>query len=109
MARKFVVTEDHLRLVRAMWIDWSDVEYGAPCVDPKRPYGNSDVEGDVAELLGWTVDGEDGLTHGQREIAAQLHRDTQTVLQILVTLGACKPGTYVLREQYNDTTWERAS
>jgi hypothetical protein len=43
--------EDHWTLLgRAFW-DWDDCEFGAPSIHPKRPYGNRDVEGDLAELL----------------------------------------------------------
>ena len=40
---EFTLTVDHITLLNNMWVDWSDVEYGAPEIDPKRPYGNSDV------------------------------------------------------------------
>lgn len=44
-------TEDHLRLLRASEWDWSDGEFGAAAMDPKRPYGNSGVLDDLAEVL----------------------------------------------------------
>lgn len=43
--------ERHLVLLRRSFWDWNDYEFGAPSMDPKRPYGNSDVENDLAELL----------------------------------------------------------
>lgn len=44
-------TLDHLTLLReAVW-EWSDCEYGAPAIDPKRPFGSSNVEDSLAELL----------------------------------------------------------
>jgi hypothetical protein len=49
---EFTVTEDHLKLLRRAYIGWDDCEFGAPGIDPKRPYGNSDVIGDIAEILG---------------------------------------------------------
>ena len=36
-----------------MFVDWNDCEYGAPTIDPKRPYGNSDVEHEIIAILGW--------------------------------------------------------
>jgi hypothetical protein len=36
-------------------------EYGGIGVDPKRPFGNSDVEGDMLELLGCEMAGDDGF------------------------------------------------
>src|SRR6266568_5645220 len=41
---EFTVTEDHLKLLRHAYLYWEYGEgYGAPAIDPKRPYGNSDV------------------------------------------------------------------
>lgn len=38
-------------------LDW---EYGGIGLDPKRPFGNSDVEDDMLELLDWDQEGDDG-------------------------------------------------
>ncbi len=44
-------TPDHLTLLaRSSW-SWDDSEFGAAAMSSKRPYGNSDVEDDLAELL----------------------------------------------------------
>lgn len=51
MINEFNLKEEHIKLLRAMYVGWSDCEYGAPEIDPKRPYGNSYVEGDVHEIL----------------------------------------------------------
>ena len=54
--QQFEVTEDHLKLVQRMYWQWDDHAYdGAPAVGLKRPYGNSDVMYDIAQILGWTV------------------------------------------------------
>jgi len=37
---------------------WYGCETGAPGLDCKRPYGNSDVEGDVCEILCWPNEAE---------------------------------------------------
>lgn len=51
------VTEDHIKLLQHMTFDWDDeIEWGAVSSDPKRPFGNSNVEGDVSEILGREVD-----------------------------------------------------
>ncbi len=80
----FTLTEQHLVLLRAMCIGWQDAEYGAPEVDPKRPYGNSGVEADLAELL-------PGL---DLDTLRRLHRETATALQIILVTGAFVPGEY---------------
>jgi len=50
-------------------------EYGSIGTDPKRPFGNSDVEGDILELIG--ADPEDGESYSdeQREYAASLYKE----------------------------------
>ena len=55
-ASEFTVTEDHLKLLRHLCdggLYWDPGEgYGAPYFGPKKPYGNSDVPGDVARIVG---------------------------------------------------------
>lgn len=59
------------------FIDWG--EYGSPSLDCKRPFGNSDVEGDVLELLRLDPEGNDGedecWSSNQREYARELYVD----------------------------------
>lgn len=107
----FTVTEDHLTLLRNAYVDWDDMEFGAPRIDPKRPYGNSNVVGDIARLLypdvvvelddetaeDWLDENEDSLT--------RIRRETQTVLQIAIATGEFRAGVYV-RERYN-SPWVR--
>ena len=54
-------------------------EYGSPALDCKRPFGNSDVEADVLELLEWEPEGDDGYdtcySSKQREYARELYRE----------------------------------
>lgn len=57
-------------------LEW---EYGGIGLDPKRPFGNSNVERDILELLDCEPDGDDGepesFSSEQREYARQLYRD----------------------------------
>lgn len=109
MPMRFTLTTEHVALLRAMNVGWQDCETGAPEIDPKRPYGNSSVELDVAEILGWEVD-EDGLTDEQHDRAATLHRETQTALQVVLHAGSFEPGDYVNRDRFAPygVTYERA-
>jgi hypothetical protein len=54
-------------------------EYGSVGVDCKRPFGNSDVEGDVLEIIGATEEGDDGhdkcWSRNQREYASALYQE----------------------------------
>lgn len=96
----FTLTENHLKLLRRMNVGWQDAEYGAPEIDPKRPYGNSDVELDIAEILGWEVD-EDGLSEFQSNSARELHEEMATALQVVLFTGKFKSGVYK-REGYSN-------
>lgn len=112
MPTTFTVTEDHLTLLRNAYVGWDDMEFGAPRIDPKRPYGSSNVVSDIARLLypdvvvelddetadDWLDENEDSLT--------QIHRETQTVLQIAIATGEFRAGTYVRGDGY-DASWVR--
>lgn len=99
----FTVTHDHLKLLRMMYVGWQDCEYGAPEINPKRPYGNSDVEGDIAEILGWAYEEDEyyGLPEDLRGEARDLHRQMQTVLQILLCNLHIYPGKYERKDRYS--------
>lgn len=83
---KFTVTPEHVRLMRRMIVSWESAEYGAPCIDPKRPYGNSGVAEDIREIL--------GLPDLTDESCERLHAETETALQIALAVGHFTPGKY---------------
>jgi len=78
---------DMLKLEQAFFrnLQRDDCEYGAIGVDCKRPFGNSDVEGDILELIGAKPDGDDGeseyWSRCQREYAADMYSDLIEWLQ----------------------------
>ena len=92
---KFTLTKTHLKLLRRFEVGWQDCEFGAPEIDPKRPYGNSDVEEDMREILP-----ELSLND---EKCRSLHKETQNALQIVLRMGGFKVGNYE-REEYG--VWE---
>lgn len=103
---RFELTEEHLALLGRAYVRWEDCETGAPAIDCKRPYGNSYVAGDVAEILGWEIaDSEDGLTSEQEDRALALHGETLTALQIILTARDFRPGVYLKRDQYDARSW----
>ena len=81
--RIFEIKEEHLLLINKFYIRWYYAEYGAPTIDPKRPYGSSSVESDIAEILGWKIDGE--FTEEQSKEAEKIHKETETALQICLS------------------------
>lgn len=111
MPKTFVLTEDHLKLLGRMWVGWQDCETGAPEIDPKRPYGNSSVWRDVAEILGWEVPeaetaGADEERETLRKRADMLHRETEDALQICLQFREFRLGTFRERP-YSWPRWER--
>lgn len=110
--KQFEVLEDHLKLLRRAYVSWNDCEFGAPSIDCKRPYGNSSVHQDIAEILDITpatVDGDYGeFSEGQYDQMEKLHKETETVLQIILATGRMKPGVYVKNDNYGNE-WREAN
>jgi hypothetical protein len=93
----FELHAEHVKLLRAFNVTWYEIETGAPAIDGKRPYGNSDVAGDVIEIMGWQTDPDDVTPRQDREDrhhAMQLHEETKTALQVVLSTGSFEPGIY---------------
>ena len=94
----FTLTESHIKLLRNMYISWDGSEYGAPSVDPKRPYGNSWVEGDIHTILTGETDFD--LSDELCEEYYKLHNETEIALQIVIMSGKFQPGVYECSKTY---------
>jgi hypothetical protein len=93
--KKFTLTEEHIKLLRNMYVGWGYCEFGAPEINPKRPYGNSQVIEDIHRIL--TGDDDDADDNVLEEFEAKyqkLHRETETALQIVLRTGKFEPGVY---------------
>lgn len=81
-----------------MYVSWNDCEFGAPEINPKRPYGNSNVEDDIAEILGLQLFedayGERHLSKEQDIYISKIHKEMETALQILVCNLGIEVGEY---------------
>ena len=106
---EFTITEEHLKLLKRNFVDWEDCETGAPAINCKRPYGNSDVANDVAEILEWPVDYNEELSEDVTDHALRLHAETQTVLQICLSTQSFLAGKYVRPDSWSATSWKRVS
>lgn len=109
----FTVLPEHLKLLRRAFVRWNDESYdGSPEIDPKRPYGNSSVFRDIAEIID-----PDGVPDpNENETAYEryeeehydkfmgFHQGTATTLQIILRTERFEPGVY-RSEQYRDN-WE---
>jgi hypothetical protein len=103
----FDLTEQHVKLLRRMYVGWQDCETGAPEIDPKRPYGNSAVAEDVAEILTIEYDAdEDGMTEEFNDTMLAIHRQTELALQIVLSSGSFEPGMYRRTNTYTND-WKR--
>ena len=111
--RAVTITEDHVNLLRRAFVRWEDCEFGAPAIDCKRPYGNRDVLGDMAEILriprSLNSDGDhEDLTGAQEEQLRDLHKETLLALQIFLDTGKMEPGYYVLPEDRWRKGWVKS-
>ena len=103
--KTFHLTEDLVKLLRGSYVSWDFSEFGAAQIDPKRPYGNSDVELDIAEMLDWPINDEFEVTEDQILEATSIHKDTETALQVVLSTGSFQPGVYVSGNY--GSTWTR--
>ena len=97
--KHFTMNEDHLKLLRRAYVSWEDCEFGAPSIDCKRPYGNSAVLIDIAEILGMDgnkrhEDDEPHYTEADTQYMNAIHIETETALQIVLATGLFQVGTY---------------
>ena len=107
---KFHLKEEHIKLLKRSHITYNDHMYsGAAGIDMKRPYGNKDLYGDIAEILGWelfeSMDGEKILSKKQGEEAERLHQEIETALQIVLCTQSFIPGIYE-KKPYDYDSWK---
>jgi hypothetical protein len=112
----FELKPEHIALLCSgrTYIDWDDgAYYGSFRQNPKRPYGNSDVADDIAEILGWKPgwgydpdDDDPELSDDQYDLAMKLHEETATALEIILNCKTFEPGFYRTKSPYS-IDWER--
>jgi hypothetical protein len=93
--KEFKITEAHLKLAENMYVSWQDCEYGAPEINPKRPYGNSDVTSDIAKILGFPEDENGEFPEAVSDYLRGIHKSMETALQIFLSTKSFKVGAYV--------------
>lgn len=89
--KTFTLTEEHLKLLSSMYVMW---EEEAPIISQKRPYGNSDIELEIKEILNNTKYRDTDLTKEEIKQYKKLHRETETALQIVLSTRSFVPGVY---------------
>lgn len=80
----FEVKEDHLTLLDHACVSWNDMEFGAASIDPKYPYGDSQMEAGMAKILGLPFENEDyeELSSENMDYVWSLHKEMKAVLEI---------------------------
>ena len=96
---RFELTETHLKLIRKMNVGYNEYcEFGAPEIDPKRPYGNSSVYYDIGEILNITPESGDPcdpeFSEEQEEEMMKIHKETAEALQVILASGSFETGLY---------------
>jgi len=109
MEQQFRIDRRHLALFKRMYVGWNGAEFGAPSIEPKRPYGNGDVIGDMRDILNLAaVRNEDGeFSESFNEAMTRLHESMKTALQICLALQKFETGLFKITEKYNRTSWVR--
>lgn len=93
----FQLRWEHLELMKHSYMSWNESEFGAPTIDPKRPYGNGDVVTDIWEIISKkTTEGP-----SVRECLG-LHREMDTALQIVLVTQSFDVGQYVKDKYWNN-------
>ena len=96
----FNLTEGHVRLLRRAYISSfvSDSGHAHIGLSQKRPFGNSDIESDIAEILGEVPEGstdECGLSEEMRvRMMRVLITEVPIALQVVLSSGSFEPGEY---------------
>lgn len=85
--RELTLTENHIKLLGRSYFQYSTFFYeGCVSQDPKRPYGNSDVYGDLYEIVhgeSWDEDEHGRMSDVLRAELMTLHQEMAVVMQIL--------------------------
>jgi hypothetical protein len=94
--KTFELLPEHLTLLRKMHWDGNEgVEAGSPGADAKRPFGNSYVPGDIAEILKWDINEKEGLTEEQVDKAWVIFHGLHNALEIVLQEADPILGTYI--------------
>jgi hypothetical protein len=104
---EFNVSEDHFRLLKRMQLEWWSCEFGSPAIDCKKPYGDSSVYSDIAEILDipYGLEEDEWYTDEQLRYMDKRHREMENYLQILCHFGEIPSGKYERKALWEN--WEK--
>lgn len=83
------LTKDHIKLLQEAEWRWINTEFGAPGIDPKRPFGFSGgYYEDMAEILGIELfensEGEKQLTRAQEDYVSKVWSELLDAIKIIM-------------------------
>lgn len=96
MSEQFKLTEAHIKLLSNANVGWNNIEWGAPGIDGKRPFGNGDVYADMANILGFPESGDEDEPYPEslRDYLDTIYKQLETALGIVLAAQTFEPGTY---------------
>jgi hypothetical protein len=105
----FELKEEHIKLLSKVYVKWINCEFGAPAIDYKRPYGNSDVYNDIAKILnikpdGNTEDDYQEFSEEQLHYMYNLHKEIEYTLEIILHTQSFETGFYQSDKYSNNWT-----
>lgn len=105
--QNFIVTKNHLKLLKNLKFSWNDTEFGAPTVDPERPFGSRTVYPDMAKILGIRFIGIEEDEKKYQRLLENLEKgygELQTCLEILCQNFSIEEGEYFAQD---DIHWQK--
>lgn len=113
MAKQFHLTQDHIDLLEHARVRWSSVEYGAPAIDDKRPFGNSGrsvIEREICQILGYEPVaqemGREVYDEDEKQEAIETYNELDTAMRIVLRCQTFRPGLFETSDDYG-SDWER--
>ena len=115
--KTFTITDEHLKLISKLQLNWDYNKIGAPVFDAEKPYGNKDVYRKMIEILDWKVEvvlnnetfdyfsDNDKLPKALEDKLYNLHRELETAIEICIRRLSFETGTYRTEEYSSD--WEK--
>jgi hypothetical protein len=122
----FELKEEHIKLIQHMYYQFDESAYeGAPSVNLKRPFGNSDLIGDIMDILefepsymsdicfceeddceNFHEDDELEISDSEREYLMDIYQGTHIALKIITQLKTFETGKYICNFH---NTWEESN
>ncbi len=103
----FELKKEHLTLLSAGIFEFDGgCEFGSVGLDCKRPFGNSDVVGDMGKIFGYKQDEDGHFTEKQEDEMIKLYQELGNAMSIIFGTQSFKLGKYKRKDRYSNE-WEK--